>query len=159
MKEWFLGLEPRERRILVTGAVVAVLAMLYGAVIDPLYSAVAQRRESVRQNSALLRWMQQTAATATPAGVSTGTQRPAGGSLVVEFSRQTDRAGLGPYVKETRPNGTNGVRVRFEEVPFDRLMQLMSQLESASDLRVVSASVERGKVPGTINTRLTLTRS
>jgi general secretion pathway protein M len=153
MKEWFFGLETRERRILVIGGVLAVVGLLYGLVVDPLYAAVAERRASVRENTALLRWMRQTAAAAPAPGERAGVA-VSNGNFVVEFNRRASRAGLAPYLRETRPSN-NGVRARFEKVPFDRLVLLIGQLESGTGLRVVNASVERGDAPGTIDARLT----
>lgn len=155
MKEWFLGLEPRERRILVIGAVFVLLAGVYGGIVDPLYSAVAERRDSVRENAALLRWMRQTAAAAPdPAERAAAPRQP--GNYVVEFNRRASGAGLAAYLRETRPNGRSGVRARFESVPFDQLVLLLGQLHRNSGLRVVNASVERGEASGTIDARLTL---
>jgi general secretion pathway protein M len=156
MNEWFLGLEARERRILVIGGIIAVLSLLYGVVIDPLYSAVEARRDAVRENTALLRWMRQTAASAPTPSAQSGQSTQRSGGYVVEFNRQVSRAGLGGYIRETRPNGTNGVRARFENVPFDQLVQLIGTLDATTGLRVVNASVERGELTGTISARLTL---
>lgn len=157
MKEWFLGLEQRERRVLVAGAIIAVLSILYGGIIAPLYGSVAQRRENVRDHRELLDWMERTAARVPASGA-----RAAGnantGNPVTDFTRQTRAAGLQPYLRQTRPNGGDGLRAEFREVPFDDLVRLLATLESTTGMRVVDASVSPGELPGTGNVRLTLAR-
>ncbi|MCO6413706.1 MAG: type II secretion system protein M, partial [Thiogranum sp.] len=41
MKDWFLGLEPRERKLVTAGAVVLVLLLLYVLVWEPVVGKYA----------------------------------------------------------------------------------------------------------------------
>ncbi len=157
MKEWFLGLELRERRILVIGSIIAVISILYGAVIDPLFTAVDARQKSVREQTQLLEWIQANASRAQSR--DPGGQPGAPGNPVSVLSRQVRSAGLQSYLTQSRPNGTNGVRAEFRDAPFDDLMQLLGRLESTASLRVVDASVMPGDIPGTGNVRVTLVRA
>ena len=43
MKDWYDSLEPRERRILIAGAIVLVVAMLYLLAWEPLGLNLAKR--------------------------------------------------------------------------------------------------------------------
>ncbi|MEO0423706.1 MAG: type II secretion system protein GspM [Pseudomonadota bacterium] len=156
MKEWFEGLETRERWVLVIGSIIAVISILYGGIISPLYGAVDKHQASVREHTQLLQWIQANQGRATTRGNGGG---GGGGSAVTELSRQVRSAGLQPYLEQSRPNGNNGVRAEFRNAPFDELMKLLGNLESGASLRVVDAAVQPGDIPGTGNFRVTLARA
>lgn len=156
MKEWFLGLETRERRILVIGSIVAIISLLYGGVIAPLFSAVETRQNSVRQQTELLAWIQSNAGRKRTDGEGPG---PVGDPVTV-LSRQARSAGLQSYLERSRPTGDGaGVRAEFRNAPFDDLMRLLGRLESTESLRVVDATVLPGDNPGTGTVRVTLLRA
>lgn len=156
MKEWFDGLETRERWVLLIGSLIAVVSILYGGIISPLYGAVDKHQASVREQAQLLQWIQ-----ANQGRAAAGPDRGAagGGSAVTELSRQVRSAGLQAYLEQSRPNGNNGVRAEFRNAPFDELMKLLGNLESTASLRVVDAAVQPGDVAGTGNFRVTLARA
>ncbi|HHO69319.1 MAG TPA: type II secretion system protein M, partial [Gammaproteobacteria bacterium] len=62
MKDWFLGLEPRERRLVTAGGVVLALLLVYLVVWEPLAARYRQLQDSVAQQRETLAWMQQAAA-------------------------------------------------------------------------------------------------
>ncbi|MEM9384967.1 MAG: type II secretion system protein GspM [Pseudomonadota bacterium] len=155
MKEWFEGLEARERWVLVIGSIIAVISILFGGIISPLFGAVDKHQASVREQTRLLQWIQANQGRA----VSRPGDGPVNGSAVTELSRQVRSAGLQAYLEQSRPNGNNGVRAEFREAPFDELIKLLGNLESSASLRVVDAAVQPGDVPGTGNFRITLARA
>ena len=54
MKDWFANLQPRERMIVVVGGALAVLVVLWLAVISPLLDRSAELRASVERKQRLL---------------------------------------------------------------------------------------------------------
>ena len=54
MKAWFYGLQPRERWIVVIGAAVAVVIIVWGFVVSPLRAETARLRASVDTKQRLL---------------------------------------------------------------------------------------------------------
>ena len=54
MKEWFYGLQPRERWIFALGAAAAVVIIVWGFIISPLRAETARLRTSVDAKQPLL---------------------------------------------------------------------------------------------------------
>ena len=61
MKDWFFGLEPRDRKIVIALAVVTTLLTLYGFIWKPLSNDYQTLRESVTQQRETLQWMREAA--------------------------------------------------------------------------------------------------
>ena len=61
MKDWFMGLEARERQLVGGGAAVLLLLLLYVMIWEPLASEYRSLRDSVAQQKQNLVWMQQAA--------------------------------------------------------------------------------------------------
>lgn len=154
VQEWLNGLEQRERLIVLVGGVLVILMMFYAFLIDPLYSGVSERETRIAEKQALLGWMEAQAASM-PKG---GRARPTGGgNVMVLFSQAVRRSGLDSYNKGTTPTqNTDGLRVRFEAAPFDKLIPVLGDLSATHSLMVTQASMETARTTGTIDARITL---
>jgi general secretion pathway protein M len=155
MKDWFLGLEPRERLAVTLGSVVVLVLVLWGLVIAPLYSASAladSRIETKRNTLAFLRG----AAAELAAGAEHPAARPdlAGQSLVVIVDRSAREAGLGASLTRNQPVGDDGIRVRLENASFDALARWLAALNAGSGLSIESASFDRAPDEGRVNASL-----
>ncbi|MEP6548108.1 MAG: type II secretion system protein M [Gammaproteobacteria bacterium] len=155
LRAWYVGLQEREQRVVVIGAVsVAVLILLFG-ILMPLQSAVSTavtRNESKRKD---LAWMQVNA----PEIRAAGNQMPAdtGEAPVVVVDRVGREAGLAGALRGTQPNGT-GVRVQLEAAPFDALVTWLATLDERYGLAIESITVDRAARPGVVNASITLTQ-
>jgi len=59
MKEWLAGLEQRERHLVISGAVLLGLMLIYVVVWEPITNTVENLRVSTAEKSSTLRWMRQ----------------------------------------------------------------------------------------------------
>lgn len=157
MKDWFLGLEPRERTMVAIGGAVVLVALLWGLLINPVFSAAAaaeRRVETKRDTLAFLRSAAAELAGATnlPAG------RPdlAGQSLVVVIDRSARQAGLGAALTNNQPIGEDGIRVRLESASFEAVARWLAAIDQGSGLAIESASFDRAPEAGRVNASLTL---
>jgi general secretion pathway protein M len=155
MKDWFLGLEPRERLVVAVGSFVVLALVLWGLAIAPLYNASAltsSRIESKRNTLAFLRG----AAAELAAGAQLPASRPdlAGQSLVVIVDRSAREAGLGASLTRNQPVGDDGIRVRLENASFDALARWLAALNAGSGLSIESASFDRAPDEGRVNASL-----
>jgi general secretion pathway protein M len=82
-----------------------------------------------------------------------------GQSLVVVVARSAAQAGLDKTLTRNQPVGEDGVRVRFENVPFDGLARWLGELNSAAGLAIDSASFDRTRDTGRVNASLVLRQS
>jgi general secretion pathway protein M len=157
MKDWFLGLEPRERMFVSVGAALALVFALWGLLLNPLYgnsAATASRIESKQNTLQFLR-----VAAAELASVShLPAARPdlAGQSLVVIVDRSAREAGLGAALTRNQPVGDDGIRVSLENAPFDSVARWLAAVNARSGLAIESASFDRTPVEGRVNASLVL---
>lgn len=157
MKDWYIGLEPRERLLVAIGTAVVLLALVWALLINPVYSAsaAAERRiETKRDTLAFLR-----SAAAELAGASdpaAGRPDLAGQSLVVVIDRSARQAGLATALTNNQPIGEDGIRVRLENASFDALARWLGALNQGAGLAIESASLDRAPAAGRVNATLTL---
>ncbi len=157
MKDWFFGLESRERLFVSVGAVVLLVAVLWGLLINPLYRASATTENRIEAKRDTLTFLR--GATAELAGAA---NRPAarrdlaGQSLVVVVDRSARQAGLGAALTTNQPIGDDGIRVRLENASFDALARWLGVLSTGSGLAIESASFDRTPDPGRVNASVTL---
>jgi general secretion pathway protein M len=154
MREWWSGLQPRERRIVIAGAGALALILLYAAIWLPLAGGRAELRGRVAENQATLNWMQQ-AVRQVQQLRGAGAARPATGqsllALVDQTAKQQQLAGV---VKRIEPAGQEGVRVWVEQAEFDTLLTWFELLQRDHNVRIKNITVERGAVDGRVNARM-----
>lgn len=160
LKNWFFGLQPRERWIVGAGGALAVVIIVYMA-LTPFYRAVDARAERVAQKQADLAWMRSVAGDVIALSRDAGpiTMAPSGESLVVVIDRAARECGLGSALTGQTPNGANGIRVRLERAEFDKLVLCLANLQQAHAVSIESATIDRTSEPGLVNASLVLNRA
>jgi general secretion pathway protein M len=150
---WYEGLQPRERRVVLFGAVGLAVLLLVGGVLLPLQSAVSTALERRDSRSADLDWMRVNAPELRAAGnqIPTDTGEPP----VVLVDRIGHETGLAESFRGTQPSGTTGVRVQLESAPFDTLVNWLATLEQRYGLAIESITIDRAAKPGAVNASVT----
>jgi general secretion pathway protein M len=149
-------LQPRERRILLGGAIGAVLLLAYALVWIPFTDRLAQLENSVITQRGTLAWMQQAGA---EVRTLRGT-RPAAGSpqSLLALSDESAKAHrLGGAIKRVQPDGQHTVRVWLEGAAFDDVLRWLDTLAVQHGIRITGLNVERtAATPGQVNARVAL---
>lgn len=160
MRDWFEGLDAREKLFVSLGVVIVAIALLYGFVWAPLdrnhESKVVSVNDWQRSLAELAPLKGMTQSSARPAGSSAGQQAPI---IVVD---QTLRSrGLEQFRRRSQPTSSNGIRVEFENVAFDDLVLWLGDLSEQHAMHVQAGSLSKGSQsgPGRINATLTLERA
>lgn len=157
MKDWFLGLEQRERLFVAVGGVLGVIFVVWGLLIGPLYGATAAAADRVDSKTSTLVFLRSAAAELAGAtGLPSAQPDLAGQSLVVIVDRSARSAGLGGSLTRNQPVGEDGIRVRLEDAPFDALARWLATLSASSGLAIESASFDRAAAGGRVNASLVL---
>jgi len=154
LRAWYAGLEERERRFLLFGAIGVLVLVLIVGVLMPLQSAVSTavtRSETKRED---LAWMQVNAPAVRAAG---SLPADTGEAPVVMVDRVGRELGLASALRGTQPNGT-GVRVQLEAAPFDTLITWLATLDQRYGLSIESITVDRAARPGVVNASVTFTQ-
>lgn len=156
VKQYWHGLQPRERLVLAGGAAALLLLLLYAAVWDPYQAHVARLEESIARQHADLDWMRGAATQVRALRKQTPTRAASGQSLLA-LSDTTARAqGLASAVKRVQPEGQNGVRVWLEQAAFDDVMRWLQVLTTRHGVQVSALVAEPGDGPGLTDVRLLL---
>lgn len=157
MKDWFLGLEQRERVFVGGGAVAVVLLLFWALVINPLSASTAATTERVEAKRQTLAFLRGAAAELAAAGdVPAAGPDLAGQSLVVIVDRTARAAGLGSALTRNQPVGEDGIRVRLDDAAFDAVAAWLATLGTSAGLSIESASFDRTPDEGRVNASLVL---
>ncbi len=159
MKSWFEALAPREQVLVALAGVLTVIVVIYLGVWLPLERANARletRVESQRELVTELRQLRGRVAAPAAGGAATG---GGGQSLVVVVDSTVRQRGLGTALKRSQPLDGDSIRVNFENVAFDALVQWLGQLASGHGIEIGAASFSSRTEPGRVDATLTLERA
>jgi general secretion pathway protein M len=161
MKDWFDSLQYREQIFVGTGAIVVVLALMWGLLWLPLDNSHKELRLKVNNWQQSLDELRPISAAIQNSGDAGNVAITNGDQTPVVVVDQTLRArGLNNAIKRRQPT-PNGIRVEFENVAFDDLVLWLGDLSSQYSMEVQagSMSVASRAAPGRINASLTLERA
>jgi general secretion pathway protein M len=162
LQNWFDSLVLRERILVSICGVVIVLAGLWAGIIKPAYASSTELEQRVASKTAQLASLQELASQVKRAysdASSGASQRPdSNESIVVIIDRTARSRQLQQYLKRNQPDGTGGVRLRFEGAAFDDLVGLLGELRQNHGMAMVSGNFDEAG-PGRVNCSIVLTQA
>ncbi len=158
MRAWLETLEQRERLLVIGGAAVLFLLVVYLVIFAPLYEKHDQLQTSVTAQRETVQWMQQSAQRVRQLQRKAGGRsKSLDGSSLLSVSDSTARtSGLGPQLKRIEPEGNNSVRVWLEGASFDTMIVWLINLGKRHGVDISSISIDRTLVAGQVDARITL---
>lgn len=158
MREWLEGLEARERLLVMAGAALLVVFLVFVLVWLPVRAGYNSLKESVAEQRDTAVWMQRSAQQLAGLKRSSGAGPTGlGGRSLLAVTDSTARAGgLGEGLKRVEPEGSDSVRVWLDGAPFDVLVKWLATLSATHGIQVDTATLERSEAAGRVNARLTL---
>jgi general secretion pathway protein M len=160
--EWknrFDALQPRERWIIVAGALLVLLVAIYTLALSPLYTAVNARGARIMQKQQDLAYMQSIAPQLSALNSAQPSASSSGESMVVLIANSASSSNVSAALTGQTPDGPDGVRVRFEGVAFDALITWLGALQKDYGIRIKDAEITRMAQLGQVNATLALSRS
>ncbi|MDP6437977.1 MAG: type II secretion system protein M [Gammaproteobacteria bacterium] len=159
IQEWFEQLAPRERIMVSACGIVIVIALLWIAVIQPIFAGSARLEARVEEKQAQLANLQELASQVSPGQPSQRrTVQGRNESIVVIIDRTTRNRQLAPYLKRNQPEGDSAVRLRLEGAPFDALVEWIGELQQTYGMTAVTANMDLAG-SGRVNCTLLLSRA
>ena len=158
MREWFEGLDQRERLLVMAGSALLAVFLVIVLVWLPVRSGYNNLKASVAEQRDTVAWMQRSAQQLAELKRSGGTAADGlGGRSLLAVTDSTARAnGLGAELKRVEPEGRDSVRVWLDGAPFDVLVKWLATLNSTHGILVDNATLERTESAGRVDARLTL---
>ena len=153
VRQYLQRLQPRERRVALSGALAAVLLIIL-AIVLPLQRSVAAAEQRVERKRDDLQWLRSIAPQL--AGLQSAATPQLHESLVVLVDRTARESGLGKSLAGSQPSGDGGLNVRLDQTQFDALIAWLSQLRERYGVRVDSATIDAGKDSGNVTATLVL---
>jgi len=150
--EALAALSPRERRLLLFGAIALAAILIFGMLI-PLDRSVTHTQQRLAKKRADLSWMQAVGPRISmlppPAAAN-------GESLLVIVDRSARESGLASALAGSEPGGAGNLSVRLEKAPFDALVGWLARLAQQNGVTVDSAIIEKTGSPGLVNANIVL---
>ena len=157
LRTFWLGLAPREQRVLLLGAVALVFLLIWLAVWEPLRTARDAARIRVAAAAGDLATMRAVA----PQLRDAGGGGPAVGdtrSLLVLVDATARASAVGEALLRVEPVAGEQVRVYFEGAGFDALVTWLTELEAKHGVVIGDLNVNRAAGVGRVDARLLLQR-
>lgn len=148
------GLNPRERRLVIGGAIFLVVFLLYQLTWAPFANGVTNMQTKVNKQQQALLWMQQSAQEVRSLQGGSGRRPVHTGSLLGLIEKTARQRGLGSSIRKVQPEGQKGVRVWMDKVAFDAVMTWLDELQLKQGVTVSSFSAESIAQSGRVNVRM-----
>jgi general secretion pathway protein M len=155
LRAWYAGLQEREQRVVLIGAIALGLIILVGGILVPMQSAVSAAVKAAATKHEDLAWMR-----AHELEIRSSIPPPAdtGEAPVVLVDRVGREAGLGGALRGTQPNATGGVRVQLEAAPFNAVVTWLDSLDHRYGVAIESITLDRGAAPGIVNANISFSQ-
>ena len=159
IKQLLAERSPRERLILaITAAFIGIL-MVYALFWQPLQKKGDVLAKGIARQQALKQWLlttrQEVIRLRQQQSPANTTARD-GRSLLAIVDQTARQAGLGGQLRRVAPNGKDGVRLRFEAVPFDQFIQWLEDILSSQNIAIESTSIDKRDETGLVDVSLNL---
>ena len=153
--DFWMARQPRERHVLVIGAVLLLVLLMWLSLIDPALEARAywqQTLPTLRGQLADLRAMASEIAASPP---STPSAIPAAEVSRTELERSLNDKGL---PAQSLTISEHRVSVHLSNVSFTALVEWLQLTQASAQLMVTEATISTRDVPGRVDAQLTLQR-
>jgi general secretion pathway protein M len=158
IEAWWRSRSERDRRVLLSAAILIVLLLGWAYVWYPLAHARTQLEVQIGHQRADLAWMRATAgdlAEMRIRGVRGQVDRQ-GKSLLALADVTARGAGLAAALKRVEPAGPKSVRVAFETANFDALIGWVDALARDYGVQATDLSAEKVEGMGLVTARVVL---
>ncbi len=159
MNEWYRNLALRERQFVLLGAVFILLVCVYAFIYEPL--EVAMEDSKTRLGLKQSEWTQlvQISDEYKKLGVTKNTASAKDKrSLLAVIDQGSSAVGIKSSIKRITPEGKSKVRVRIEEVAFDRLTKWLVTNSTKHAIRAELFLARQTDTSGKVNATILFTR-
>jgi general secretion pathway protein M len=157
IRDWFYGLQPREKLYMIGGAAAFAMLAAYFSLWLPLTSSVARLETTVTQQQHDIVWMG--AAGSSIRQLQQTSQRQASGrSMLAVVDQAITTANLKAGLQRMEPDGQHAVKLWFNKSPFDQIIAMLGQLEQQQGIAVQGLAMTAADTAGLVDARITLVR-
>ena len=156
----YQSLPYRDRILVIFTSIILAITLFYLLVWEPVHQALEQQQQQYKSQQEIVSWMQEAAAEVkilqrSGAKIITSNNQPV--SLIIE--QTANNSGLKNNLGKLESSGKEGARVNIDAASFNQMLIWLNTLEKQHGVIVTSASIERAEKPGTVNARLSFSKS
>ena len=150
----------RDKILVIFTSIIMAITLFYLLVWEPIHQGLEQQQQQYQSQQEIITWMREAAAevkTLQRSGVKavSGSNQPV--SLIIEQS--ANNSGLKSNLGKLESSGQDGARVNIDAASFNQMLIWLNTLEKQHGVIVTSANIERAEQPGTVNARLSFSKS
>lgn len=154
-RNYWLGLAPTDRRLLmITAGVLTLLLLVYGVLI-PAHQYADEAAQYHRAQLSLQHWVKENAAKVQSVPQPKNEEGGARPSLLTLASESAKAQAIS--FKRFEPVGDAELRIWLDDTEFNQLLVWLDRMAQQQGVLVKSASIDPVAVPGKVDARLTLT--
>ena len=155
MLPWFNGLTRKEQLLLLLCSFCIVMYFVFFIVLRPMYISASdlERQNKVAAESLKnIKILASEFKLLTDSGTATSASPKQNLTLIIDkLVKDNDL-----QMKRFQPPSTGDVQLRFENSAFNKILNLINQLESTYSVRVKDLSVSQGGIEGTVDVSIRL---
>jgi len=152
IKEWWGNLKTREKRIVLIGGFLLVIACVYFGIWSPLIDKIALTRQQILVNENLLAFMKAADKTISSRIKKTSTRpKAAPVALMSDLQSRIKESGLSNSMTQLKQLSNDSITLQFQKVDFDQSVQLLLSLVKQYNVSIVQWSAIRDKTPGIVS--------
>lgn len=158
MKEWWGRLNDREQTVMITGAIIIAIVLVYSYVWSPLTGTVIKQRQALLQKQQTLIFMQQAIIKlqAQPTTKSIKHYKIDANDLLTTIDTALTDNQLKSYVSQFKQPESGKAIVNFDAVPFDDVYQWLTKLWQQYQIKVLQLNLTPLAKPGLVKLQVTL---
>lgn len=149
MQQWWQDLNQREQRLVLAMSLVVGIFLFISLVWQPLNENLAKAQIKVQKQQQLEQWVNENLAYYKTLQRS-GNSRKSNESLSSLVNRTAKSLSI--TIARMQPQG-NDLQVWIDEVPFDRFVTWIDQLNRQEATKVLAVDLSVGNAPGTVKVR------
>ncbi len=155
MLPWFNGLSRKEQLLLLLCSVCIFAYIVFFIVLRPMHlSAITLERQNELAAESLknVRQLASEYKLLTDSGAETSAAPKQNLTLIIDKLVKDN----GLQMKRFQPSSTGDVQLRFENSSFNKILNLLNQLESTYSVRIKDLSVSQGGIEETVDVSIRL---
>jgi general secretion pathway protein M len=161
MIEWYKNLAQREQQFLSFGAAIVVLLFSYLLIYEPMQNGIIDSQKSLDQKQTDFRRLVEISNQykKLSSTVSKTSSKKGNKSLLAVIDQSGSVAGIKSSIKRLTPEGKNKVRVRVENVSFDKLVKWLVTNSTKNLIHAELFLVRLTDKKGVVNATLLLSQN
>lgn len=154
------NLSDHERRMVTIAGIIVAVLLSYLLLWIPLTNAVTDYQHQVTTQQQLLSFLNNAVQKITllkSQGVEISSSNENSSDLLTLTEKTLSSQSLSTYLKQVQEPSQDRIMLTFQDVPLDKLLLWLSQLNKMTSVDVLSFSATRGSQTGVANVTITLT--